>query len=1153
MDTGSAFTGGTGNDIFTAATTSTGAQTLTAGDNLNGGTAGTDSLNITNTVAGTLGAGVTTTSIENVNVTATAATTVDATGFAGVTGVTNSGSTAAVTVTGLKTIPSVSVIGTSSATTVTLDAAAVVGTADALTLNVNGAAATAQTVLVDGIETVNVATSGSATGNAATSVALTVASNSLTTLNVTGTTSATLSASLLGATATTTGTVTSDAGAHNVAITADASDKLSVSMNAGDDGVSIGTIAATHTLAGGDGTDTLETTVSISATTGANISGFEAVILSPGNTVALPTGTTGNTVSTLTIKAGTTTAGTLTNLAAGGTVNLTTGGSATVTNTTGWTGTTDAITVNVGATSGTGSTGSLTATNVSATLIDLATINNLQAGSDVAPRSVGVTGANLTTLTVNSGNAAPITITAASSVLLKTINAAGVNGTTAFTASATNTLPAGFSLSTGAGNDVVTGFNGADTLNGGGGNDTITGGQGVDSMTGGDGADTFVFAANTTLAVVSSQAAPDTIVGFTSGTDKLTITNNVAGPVAFLNNYTSFTQGSAAALADGRAGLAFFVSGDNTLYVQSVAGTQAALDTAIYLPGVTILAATDLNLGVAATAIALTAPTQTVSPASTTPGTTSSLNDSITSTFAFLASSAIDGGVGTDSLSVSDAITATWNFQTAGVGGTALTSIETVNLGGGSTAVVTASTFVNTTGANGSQVINNTAAASPASVTLSDIADGATSALRNLQSYNSTGTGVDTVVIGNTAAQTYSNSASLGGGADTLTLAGIHLGTLAGGGEIDTLTASAAANISGATVSGFEIYTGNFAVTMTPTQYAGFTTSITNSAIITLSTAGTVTMQATAPLLTTANGTNVITASAAANYGIVGGTGIDTFNFGATLTAADTITAGTGVDVLNITGTAIGSANITAVETINVNFPAAGATFTTGAIPTGAIASTINASGSVGPVTLVLTGYDATGGTLVVTDGPGNDVITTVSGDGITLNTLQTINLSSGGADTINLSNTYTVNSNSALTINNFTGGIGVGADKIAITVAAAANATFAVIGAANARVPLENGVYAINSAVAAVTDFTAITNGGAVEAAITSAFNGVTSTAVISVVALYGTGANAGKVGLYSATWTGAVVATGSFGVELIGVVSLTTGADSMVFSNFI
>jgi hypothetical protein len=274
---------------------------------------------------------------------------------------------------------------------------------------------------------------------------------------------------------------------------------------------------------------------------------------------------------------------------------------------------------------------------------------------------------------------------------------------------------------------------------------------------------------------------------------------------------------------------------------------------------------------------------------------------------------------------------------------------------------------------------------------------------------------------------------------------------------------------------------------------------------------------------------------------------------GATLTAADTITAGTGVDVLNITGAAIGSANITAVDTINVNYTTAAATFTTGAITPGAIASTINASASTFPVTLDLTGFVATGGTLVVTDGQSNDVITNVSTDAINL--LTTINLSSGGADTINYtSNAYGANTNSQLTIGSFTGGTGVAADKLSITIGVVPQAAFfRVIGAANAAVPVLSSVSVINSAVATVTDFTATADGGAVEAAIASALNGVTTGAVLSTYVLYGSGANTGKAGVYGVTTTAAAAATGNFGVELIGILTLTGGNDTLTSSNFI
>ena len=800
MDTGAAFTGGANNDTFTAATGSTGAQTLTAGDNLNGGD-GTDSLNITNTVAATLGAGVTTTKIENVNVTATAATIVDATGFGGVTNVSNTGSTATVTVTGLKAIPSVSLVGisTDNNTVVTLDAAAVAGTADALTLNVNGVATNAnstQRVTVDGIETVNVVSSGSATGNAATSAVLTVSSNSLTTLNVTGTAAATLAANLLGATATTTGTVTSDPGAHNVDITADATDKLSVSMNAGNDGVAIGNISVTHTIAGGDGTDTLDTNAAISLVTGANISGFEAVTIRGGVTVALPTGTTGNTVSTLTIAGGT--GGTLTGFAAGGTINLQGGGPATVTNTTGWTGTTDAITVNVGATTGTGSTGSLTATSVSAALIDVATINNLQAGSDVSPRSVGFSSAaNLTTLTVNSGNAAPITITGGG-VLLKTINAAGVGGTVAFTATAANTLPAGFSLTGGAGGSILTGFNGADTLTGGAGNDTLNGGLGQDTLTGGAGADTFVYTANATGAVQSSLAAPDTIIGFVTGTDKLNITNITAGPVAFLNNYTTVAQAQAAVAADGRAGLAYFVTADSTLYVTAAAtGVAGVLDTVISLPGVTTLSGSDLLLGAQGkgndiTLAAATVPVVNTTSSNATSSTlTTALDDVITSAASTALvgnGAAINGGVGNDTLNATLATQGLLTDLTTAAGtGVALTSIETVNLTVTASAANTAVSLTTTipatvatltvTGTDNNPGLVATTTAAGQTITVNNTTTaGNTGTIITVANFANqritTGTPNDAVTINGGAAST-GNVVNTGAGNDTITLGAV--------------------------------------------------------------------------------------------------------------------------------------------------------------------------------------------------------------------------------------------------------------------------------------------------------------------------------------------------------------------------------------------
>jgi hypothetical protein len=162
--------------------------------------------------------------------------------------------------------------------------------------------------------------------------------------------------------------------------------------------------------------------------------------------------------------------------------------------------------------------------------------------------------------------------------------------------------------------------------------------------------------------------------------------------------------------------------------------------------------------------------------------------------------------------------------------------------------------------------------------------------------------------------------------------------------------------------------------------------------------------------------------------------------------------------------------------------------------------------------------------------------------------------LSSGGSDTINLTNAYNANTNSQITVNNFTGGIGAGADKLVVTIdGTAQNTGFRVLGAANTAIPAANSVVVIPSTIAAVSDFTATTDGGAVEVAIQTALNGITAVAGTNVFAVYGSGSNAGKAGIYAATMTPAAATTGTFGVELIGILTLTGGADTLVQSNFI
>jgi Ca2+-binding RTX toxin-like protein len=69
---------------------------------------------------------------------------------------------------------------------------------------------------------------------------------------------------------------------------------------------------------------------------------------------------------------------------------------------------------------------------------------------------------------------------------------------------------------------------GADTLTGGGGADLLYGGRGADTLTGNGGADVFRYQA----AAESRPDAPDTIVGFLSGTDKVDLGRIDTDPAA---------------------------------------------------------------------------------------------------------------------------------------------------------------------------------------------------------------------------------------------------------------------------------------------------------------------------------------------------------------------------------------------------------------------------------------------------------------------------------------------------------------------------------------------------------------------------------------------------------------------------------------------
>jgi Ca2+-binding RTX toxin-like protein len=133
-------------------------------------------------------------------------------------------------------------------------------------------------------------------------------------------------------------------------------------------------------------------------------------------------------------------------------------------------------------------------------------------------------------------------------------------------------------LIAGKADDVLIGGLGNDVLKGGAGDDVLTGGLNVDTMYGGDGADRFVFSQ-----FDSKANAPDTIVDFDNGTDKIdfslvdaNITAGHAGDQAFIFDGTSVV------VAAGH--MHYTVGGDGTWTIKGYTNADATADIVVIVP-----------------------------------------------------------------------------------------------------------------------------------------------------------------------------------------------------------------------------------------------------------------------------------------------------------------------------------------------------------------------------------------------------------------------------------------------------------------------------------------------------------------------------------------------------------------------------------------
>ena len=1213
-------TTGSGADTFNALYSTTGGMTFQATDSLDGGD-GADTINIQVGVTGTHSA-ASMKNIETVSSNFSAAGTVSLLGSTGVTTVESSASTAAAAFTNIgSTATALRVTNTAQDANFGFTTAAVAGTADSVTATLS--AVSGGTLTLASIETVNLASTGSAntltalTAAAATTVnvsgdqalALGTLGATVTTLNAgSNTATGTGVSATMGAAAT--ATITGGTGNDSITISAITGD-VSIAGGAGNDTVTAATgLTTSDTIDGGDGTaDVLSTTAAIAegytAPATRTITGFEQLTLSTAGSASTTltaakvdtgitrvnlTGTGGAYGITGPAGAFTVTSGTTGQL--GGTLTLTDTGSAT----------TDSVTLT---NSGTSALNVFNGAAVTSTGYETLTINSGSASTtNAAAQTLGTV-----TVTVDTGGASAVNFTGANNVSAgaisaTTINASGMTGSGTFS----NTSASVSSNITGtANNDGLVGSTLADTLSGGAGNDTLTGGTGIDRLTGGTGADSFVFGANTSASVVSNLTASDTITDFVAGTDKLSIGQTMN---AFLGNYASLSAAQAAASLDGRTSLGYYVTGDNTLYVVAAPGSSpVATDTAVVFTAgtVTSLSNTDFGIGAQGTGntVALTAASANVSNSVNTRAdkTTTATDDAISSTAAFMVGSTIDGGAGNDTLTISD-VTAALDISTVvsnvervvltagntgtltlpstngmGVSSGSSTAAISVALGGGSQTVTAATSGTTTVAMAGASSSVNSSGTGAVTITALGSATG--------QSVTTSGSGIATVTID--APQTNLTLSLGAAAADLVTITATDTSaygsgvSLTGGtqtGVADSLIAIAGPagvvnlRLSAATITGFETLNlatnvGIFAVTLTPAQNNGFTgLTVTGDDTITMSAAGTITGLNTATttddVLYVLTGTgNVFTASTTANdYGISGGT-LNTYNFGATLTAVDTITGGAGADVLNITGSGTGSANITAIETFNFTTSTAARTFTTGAIALPAT-GTITAAASTVAVTIDATSLNlTTSGTII--DGPGNDTITLPGADAERV--LTTLTLSSGGSDNVIIVDATVAIIDQGVRINNFTTGVAAGADTLdlrsgvttAVDTGPGNFVTLTTAGGVAAGTIVE-----INQAAFTSSSLIDVADGGLVETALAGAFT--TTSADLSAandgastvfVILYGAGAAAGSAGIYSmvitstANLTGGNIATGDISVELIGLLSNIT-ADSFVASNF-
>ena len=343
--------------------------------------------------------------------------------------------------------------------------------------------------------------------------------------------------------------------------------------------------------------------------------------------------------------------------------------------------------------------------------------------------TIGLTINDITLTTVQTVNISAAAITDVTDVVTITNNVTTLTGGTTF------------SITGGAGADVLNGSVFADTINGGGGGDSIIGGTGADSLTGAGGND--IFAQSLTS---STNLVMDTVSDFTTGVDVIQI--NVGTTTTTTNNVYDFTnKGAVTTNADAlsllsgfgapaattvRIGQYVFNTATNTMLMDSDGnGMMQSGDFAVKLSNVTALAAADVSIVVTAGVVAAQTITTGSGNDNITFGAITGIasitagDDTLNSTHTdLIATDVIIGGLGNDTLNITSAGTATMttdaNLATVERIVLVADSMTSLNLTGqteafhittaNGTNAVTLGTAGTTTGALGSTVVGGTGA-----------------------------------------------------------------------------------------------------------------------------------------------------------------------------------------------------------------------------------------------------------------------------------------------------------------------------------------------------------------------------------------------------------------------------------------------------------